>query len=763
MTTELLEHATPTPAHRERIRIPVAGMTCAACQARVQRALAQQPGVDDASVNLMMETASVTFDPSVATPERLVQAIRDTGYGAEVPVIDVSVLEEQEARDRSQREELRSLTRRAIASGVAGVVAILLPMLATSSNALPFVMLALTAAVMAWAGRHFYVRAWQALTHRSADMNTLVAAGTGAAFLYSVVATLAPAFFSSHGVAPDLYYEPVIFIIALVLTGNVLEARAKRRTSTALRALVELQPPNARVVRGDAEIDVPVGRVVPGDVLLVRPGERIPVDGEILSGESAVDESMLTGESMPVEKRAGDRVIGATINRTGVFRYRATTLGSDSVLARIVRLMRDAQSSRAPIQALADRVSGVFVPAVILLSIATFATWFLAVHGAGSPVGTAFVRAFAAAVTVLIIACPCAMGLAVPTAVMVATGRGAEAGILIKGGEALQRMGDVTTVVLDKTGTITEGAPAVTEIAIAPGAGRDPDELLRLVASLESQSAHPIAEAIVARAGNRGLARAGIQSIELIVGRGVTGVAGDTALAIGNAELMAERAVSIAPLEERARAIAGEGKTVVFVAADGALAGLIAIADPIRATSRDAVSRLHSMGLAVVMLTGDDARTAQSIARDAGIDRVVAGVLPEGKVAEIARLQREGAVVAMVGDGINDAPALAQADVGMAIGGGTAIAADAADVVLMRADLATVAQAIALSRRTMRTMRQNLFWAFVYNVIGIPVAAGALYPAFGILLTPVLASAAMAFSSVSVVTNSLRLKRAQLS
>ena len=766
MTTNLLEHTAPASTHRERIRIPVTGMTCAACQANVQRALAQQPGVDDASVNLMMESASVTFDPSVATPERLVQAIRDTGYGAELPPVDVSVLEEQEARDRTQREELQSLTRKAIASGIAGVVAMalpILPMLAMDSSAMPFVLLALTLTVMAWAGRHFYVRAWRALAHRLADMNTLVAAGTGAAFLYSVVATLAPAFFTSHGVAPDLYYEPVIIIIALVLTGNVLEARAKRNTSTALRALVELQPPDARVVRGDAEIDVPVGQVVPGDVLLVRPGERIPVDGEILSGASTVDESMLTGESMPVEKGAGDRVIGATINRTGAFRYRATTLGADSVLARIVRLMRDAQSSRAPIQALADRVSGVFVPVVILLSIVTFATWFLAVHGAGAPVGTSFVRAFAAAVTVLIIACPCAMGLAVPTAVMVATGRGAEAGILIKGGEALQRMGDVTTVVLDKTGTITEGAPAVTEIVVAPGAGRDADELLRLVASLESQSAHPIAEAIVEHARSRGLARESIQSIELIVGRGVTGVAGETALAIGNAELMAEWSVSTAPLEDRARALADEGKTVVFVAADGALAGLLAIADPIRATSRDAIARLRSRGLGVVMLTGDDSRTAQSIARDAGIDRVVAGVLPEGKVAEIARLQGDGAVVAMVGDGINDAPALAQADVGMAIGGGTAIAADAADVVLMRADLATVAQAIALSRRTMRTMRQNLFWAFVYNVIGIPVAAGALYPAFGVLLTPVIASAAMAFSSVSVVANSLRLKRAQLS
>jgi P-type Cu+ transporter len=748
---------------REQIRIPVSGMTCAACQAHVQRALARQPGVEDASVNLMMETAAVTFDPSVATPETLVQAIRDTGYGAELPALDLSVLEEQDARDRSQREELRALMRKAIGSGAAVVLAMLLPVLGLGARALSLGMLALAAIVMLWAGRHFYVRAWQALVHRSADMNTLVAAGTGAAFVYSVVATLAPSFFASHGVAPHLYYEPVIIIIALVLTGNVLEARAKRHTSTALRALVELQPQSARVVRGGEEVDVPVGQVVPGDVLLVRPGERVPVDGEIVSGSSAVDESMLTGESMPVEKHEGDRVIGATINRTGAFRYRATTLGANSVLARIVRLMRDAQSSRAPIQALADRVSGIFVPVVMLLSVATFLTWLVAVHGGGAPMGTAFVRAFAAAVTVLIIACPCAMGLAVPTAVMVATGRGAESGILIKGGEALQRTGDVTTVVLDKTGTITEGAPTVTDTLVAPGAERSADEVLRLAASIESESNHPVAEAIVRHARERGLAKHSIQSVEYIVGRGITGVANDVALAVGNAELMAEWSVTVAPLENQARALAGEGKTIVFVATNGVLAGLLAIADPIRATSRSAVAQLRAMGLTVVMLTGDDARTGQAIARQAGIDRVVASVLPEGKVAEIARLQGEGAVIAMAGDGINDAPALAQADVGMAMGGGTAIAAEAADVVLMRSDLAAVAQAILLSRRTMRTMKQNLFWAFVYNVIGIPVAAGVLYPAFGILLTPVIASAAMAFSSVSVVTNSLRLRRSKLS
>ena len=755
-------------ARRESIRIPVTGMTCAACQARVQSTLARQPGVDDASVNLMLESAAVTFDPAVTNAETLVSAVRSTGYGAELPSADVSPLAEQEARDRSQREEVRAMTRKALVSVAAGVLAMVLPMLfpmvvPMQTRALPWMLLALSATIVAWAGRDFYVHAWQALRHHSANMDTLIAAGTGAAFVYSLVATFAPGFFLAHGVAPNLYYEAVIVIIALVLTGNVFEARAKRSTSSALRALVELQPVTARVVRGDVEVDVPVSSVVAGDVLLVRPGERIPVDGEIISGSSAVDESMLTGESLPVEKIASDRVIGATINRTGAFQYRATTLGANSTLARIVRLMRDAQSSRAPVQALADRVSAIFVPVVISLSIATFATWFVALHVSGASPGTATVRGFAAAVAVLIIACPCAMGLAVPTAVMVATGRGAEAGILIKGGEALQRTGDVSTVVLDKTGTITEGAPAVTDVIVAPGAQHSADELLQLASSLESQSAHPLADAIVRRAKERGLAKQSIQSNEYLVGRGATGVAGGVALAVGNASLMRDLGLSTASLADRASALASEGKTIVFVAANGALAGMLAIADPIRATSRAAIDRLKTMGLTVVMLTGDDQRTADAIAKAAGVDRVVAGVLPEGKVAEIARLQHAGAVVAMVGDGVNDAPALAQADIGIAMGGGAAIATEAADVVLMRSDLGAAVQSILLSRRTMRTMRQNLFWAFIYNVIGIPVAAGALYPAFGILLSPVLASAAMAFSSVSVVANSLRLRRANLS
>src|SRR6185369_8767273 len=500
-----------------------------------------------------------------------------------------------------------------------------------------------------------------------------------------------------------------------------------------------------------------------GDTVTVRPGERVPVDGEVLSGASEVDESMLTGEPMPVAKGPGARVIGGTINRTGAFRYRATTLGVDSVLARIVQLMRDAQGSRAPIQRLADRISAVFVPVVIALAAVTFVIWYLAISANGTD-GAPLVRAFAAAVAVLIIACPCAMGLAVPTAVMVATGRGAQLGLLIKGGEALQRAGDVTTVVLDKTGTVTEGRPAVTDVVIPPEASRSADQLLRLVASLEAASEHPLAEAVVRHAREeRGLTLAPVEGFQSLTGLGAVGVVDGSALAVGNAALLAGYAVHIDPLRETAERLAGEGKTAVFVAVDGALAGLLAIADPIKLTSRAAVETMQRMGLGVVLLTGDERRTAEAIARQAGIERVVAGVLPEGKVAEIERLQSAGEVVAMVGDGINDAPALARADVGIALGTGTDIAVEASDVTLMRGDLAGVPSAIALSRRTMRTMKQNLFWAFVYNVVSIPIAAGALYPAFGLQLSPILASAAMAFSSVSVVANSLRLRRARLS
>jgi P-type Cu+ transporter len=740
------------------VRIPVSGMTCAACQARVQRTLERQPGVTSAAVNLMMKSATIDYDPAQTDPNHLVKAIRETGYDAELPSTTQTVFDEQQSRDAAQREEFADLRRKAIVSGVAGVIAMIASMVSMDNAVLMFALLVITAAVMLWAGRHFYTRAWAAFRHHVADMNTLIALGTGAAFLYSVIATVTPGFFVRRGVAPDVYFEAVIIIIALILTGNTFEARAKMRTSSALRALVHLQPKTARIARGgDAEVDVSVEQVQPGDTVVVRPGERVPVDGTITSGESAVDESMLTGESMPVAKKTGDRVIGGTVNRTGAFRYEATTLGADSVLARIVRLMRDAQGSRAPIQRLADQISAVFVPVVVSIAVATFVTWF--VVGDAVSMSAPAVRGFAAAVTVLIIACPCAMGLAVPTAVMVATGKGAELGALVKGGETLQRLGDVTSVALDKTGTVTEGRPAVTDIIVAPGAKWNSDELLSLAASVESMSEHPLADAIVRRAKEATVKISRPNEFRSHTGRGAAARVDAHWVMVGNEALLAECEVDLKSLREDADRLATEARTPVFVAVDGVAAGVLGIADPIKNSSRGAIQRLHSDGLDVVMLTGDNPVTAEAIAREAGVDRVVAGVLPDGKVTEIQRLQARGKIVAMVGDGINDAPALAQADVGMAIGGGTDIAAEAADVVLMRGDLRAVSQTIALSRRTMRTMKQNLFWAFAYNVVGIPIAAGVLYPEFGVLLSPIIASAAMAFSSVSVVGNSLRLRR----
>jgi Cu+-exporting ATPase len=764
-------------------------MTCAACSARVQRVLERTPGVYSAAVNLMTNSATVRFDASRVAAPALVERIRRTGYGAELPVHRRTAVEEQVAQDEARAQEYRSLRTKAVVALVAGVGAMgaSMPLMAANAHlgtgmsdpflrwvmgafdpalrriapwlyavsprVIAFLLLGVTTGVMLWAGRHFYTRAWVAFRHHSADMNTLIAVGTGAAYVFSVLATVAPGFFVTRGVAPDVYYEAVIIILGFILAGNALEARARTRTSAALRKLVDLQPAAARVVRGGVETDVPVEAVQTGDEVIVRPGERLPVDGEVVSGSSAVDESMLTGEPLPVAKSAGDRVIGGTVNRTGAFRFRATTLGADSVLAQIVTLMREAQGTRAPIQTLADRVSAVFVPVVISIAIATFAVWFVLA-------GTApLVRAFAASVAVLIIACPCAMGLAVPTAVMVATGKGAELGVLIKGGEALERAHEVDTVVLDKTGTITEGRPVVTDVI--PVGSFAAGEVLRLVASLERSSEHPLAAALAEAATSRGVSLVPADAFESHTGRGVVGAVLGHALAVGNDALMRDCAIDTAPLAGRAAELAADAKTTMFVNIDGSLAALIAVADPVRATSADAIRRLRAMSLDVVLVTGDVATAAHAIARQVGggIEQVVAGVLPAGKVDVIRRLQAAGHVVAMVGDGINDAPALAQADVGVAIGTGTDIAIEASDITLMRGDLHGVADAFAVSRRTMRTMRQNLFWAFIYNVIGLPVAAGALYPIAGILLSPILASAAMALSSVSVVSNSLRLAR----
>lgn len=789
--------ATMRPAG-ETITIPVSGMTCAACSSRVQRALDACPGVEQAAVNLLLGSATVTFDPQRASAGDVVDAVRATGYGAELPAPSDAGRAGHAIQDHAHRAEARALAWRAGFALAAALVSMVLSMALgsgaapTGTSVDPFMrwtmahltplmaaaapwlfavphavllgaLLALTVAVMGWTGREFYARAWIAFRHRGADMNTLIAVGTGAAFIYSLAATLVPSFFAAHGVATDVYYEAVTFIIALILLGNAIEARATQRTSSALHALAAMQPPLAHVVADGTERDIPVGDVRTGDEIVVRPGERIPVDGVVVAGQSAVDESMLTGESMPIEKRPGDAVIGATINGTGALRYRATSLGTDSVLARIVRMVRDAQATRAPIQTLADRVSAVFVPVVIQIAIVTFVVWFVAFDASAGGV-TAFVRAFAAAIAVLVIACPCAMGLAVPTAVMVATGRAAQSGLLIKGGAALQRAGDVRTIVLDKTGTVTEGRPVVTDVIAVPGGRWAPTDIVRLAASVERASEHPVAAAIVAHGAAAG-SLADVTGFRSITGRGAEGTVGGDRVSVGNAALMAASGIGVTPLEDDAARLTDDAKSLVYVAVNGALAGVIAVADPVRPTSRAAIARLRAMGLDVVMLTGDNARTANAVARAAGIDRVVAGLLPEGKVAEIDRITRErGHAVAMVGDGVNDAPALARADIGIAIGWGTGtdVAAEASDITLMRGGVEAVVTAIALSRRTMRTMRENLGWAFAYNVIGIPIAAGVLYPAFGILLSPVIASAAMAFSSVSVVTNSLRLKRIHL-
>ena len=742
-------------AGQTTLEIPVTGMHCAACVGRVQHAV-EGEGVSSAVVNLMTNSATVAFDPAVVTPDALVERIKTTGYGASLPIGTQSDAERQEEQDTSRRAEYLDYRRKGIASLAIGIPIMLMPMsVAMTTPAWPWIQLAITTAVMLWAGRTFYSRAWTAFRHRSADMNTLIAIGTGSAYLYSLAATVAPQAFTSNGVAPSLYYEAVIIIIALILAGNALEARAKGETAGAIRRLIDLQPKTARVLRNLQEVDIAVAQLESGDIVIVRPGERIPVDGEVTKGTSSVDESMLTGEPMPVTKNAGDRVTGGTINGTGAFRFRATTLGASSVLSRIVKMMREAQGTRAPVQRLADRISAVFVPVVLGIALITFAVWYFAAGDRG------FVHALAASVAVLIIACPCAMGLAVPTAVMVATGKGAQLGVLIKGGAALERASEITTVVLDKTGTITAGKPAVTDIVMAPGASIDESTMLQLAAALESNSEHPLAAAIVAHARANQIKIAKTSSFESTTGRGTMGVVDTRAVIVGNAAMMAEWAIDTMSLDADAARLAADAKTVVFVGVDAKLAAIIAIADPIKPTSIEAVRRLKSLGLDVVMLTGDQPATANAIARSAGIERVVAGVLPDAKRDEIVRLQEEGRVVAMIGDGINDAPALAQSDVGISIGTGSDIAIEAGDITLMRGDLRAAVEAIELSRATMRTMRQNLFWAFIYNSIGIPLAAGVLYPSFGILLSPIIASAAMAMSSVSVVTNSLRLRRFQ--
>lgn len=774
----------------ETITLPVEGMTCAACQASVQRALSAAPGVRRAAVNLMTHEATVVYDPRLASPQSLVGAVQATGYVSRVPEAETDGLQADEAREREYARDYRSLLRKSLVSLALGVVAMVasMPLMggaaghgahggdpliawtmrvvdpplrlafpwlyAADPNVLRYGLLVATVFVMIWAGQRFYTRAWSAFRHRTADMNTLIAVGTGAAFGYSLAVTIAPRLLEERGAQADVYFEAIILIIALVLLGNAMEARAKRQTTKALREMARLQPTAARLRRGDHDQDVPVQDVKAGDLVVVRPGERFPVDGIVVAGTGAVDESMLTGESIPVTKQPGDRVIGATVNATGSFEITATTIGGRSVLAQIVRLMREAQGSQAPIQRLADRISAVFVPTVIGIALVTFALWLVV------PPDASFIRAMTAAVAVLIIACPCAMGLAVPTAVMVASGRGASAGILIKGGEPLERLASIDTVVLDKTGTMTEGKPRVVDSTFAEGVNSD--DALRRIVAVERLSEHPLAAAIVQWAADRSPGTASVDGFVAIPGRGARAVVEGLPVIVGTASLLSAEAIDVTSLNATLDRWAAEGKTPVVAAVASTVAAAFAIADPLRSNAAEVVARLKSLGIRTVMLTGDRRKTAEAIARQAGLQDVIAEVLPDGKVDAIKRLQAGGHVVAMVGDGLNDAPALAQADVGIAMASGTDIAAEAADVTLMRSDLAGVPSALLLARQTMATMKQNLFWAFIYNVIGIPIAAGALYPALGLLLNPVLASAAMAFSSVSVVLNSLRLRRARI-
>jgi len=777
-----------------KVTLPVEGMTCAACQANVQRALTAAPGVTKAAVNLMMHEATVHYDPATTDPAKLVDAINETGYVSRVPS-PASATADDDAREQAQARDYAALRLKAMVSLALGALAMIasMPLMgggvhgahasdpliawtmrvldpplrvaapwlyAIPLTTLTLALLATTVVVMTWAGRHFYVRAWQGLRHRNADMNTLIAIGTGAAFVYSAVATVAPGLFVAQGARPDVYYEAVIIIIALVLLGNAMEARAKSTTTRALRQLAKLQPSTARVSRNGNEVDVPIAEVRSGDRVIVRPGERIPVDGVVTSGTGAVDESMLTGESMPVDKRPGDRVIGATINTSGALDVTATSIGASSVLARIVALMKEAQGSQAPIQRLADRISSVFVPTVLSIAIAAFALWMIV------PAEPSIASALTAAVAVLIIACPCAMGLAVPTAVMVASGRGAAAGVLIKGGEPLERLSQVDTIVFDKTGTLTQGAPQVVDFTLLPG--HDKATVLRMVAAVEARSEHPLAKAIAEYSrehgeGTEGTERAGaVSNFVAHAGRGVAAEVNHHRIIVGTQRLLEESQIDTKPVTDTLTSLTTQGRTVVIAAIDGTVAATFAIADALRPEAQAVVSSLRGRGLGVVMLSGDRRGTAEAIATQVGIADVIAEVLPDGKVEAIKSLQQDGRRVAMVGDGLNDAPALAQADVGMAMASGTDIAAEAASVTLMRNDLTSVEHAIVLARKTMSIMKQNLFWAFIYNVVGIPIAAGVLYPTFGILLSPILASAAMAFSSVSVVSNSLRLRGVSL-
>ncbi len=732
------------------LSLGVGGMTCASCAASVEKALGALPGIDSVSVNLASERALVSFTGDPPSEEKLREAVEGAGYSYLGALQEGLPDRERERRDVEMKRLRRELAFAAVLAAVVAAIE-MGHMTGLTSFHLPALLFALTLLLLAVSGRRFFAGALAALRRRTADMNTLVAVGVGSAFLISAAGALSPGTFTRGGMEPPLYFDTAAVIVTLILLGRYLEARARGRASDAVRKLLDLSPRNARLLSPEGPRDVPAGSLRPGDLLLMRPGEQVPVDGEVTEGRSQVNEAMLTGESLPVSKTPGSPVYAGTLNTLGSFTFRAVRVGSETTLARVIRLVEQAQGSKAPIQRLADRVAAVFVPWVIAIAFVSFLLW-LALGPRPS-----LTHAFTVFASVLLISCPCAMGLATPTAVMVGTGRGAQAGVLFRDAGALETLSRVQAMALDKTGTLTSGKLTVTDLL--PAEGVRPEDLLQAAASLEKHSEHPLGEAVVAEAKRRGLSSLPVEGFAALPGRGVEGTVGDRATLAGRRLLMEERGVDLSSLEKASGALADDGKSVVFVARDGKALGALGVADAPKREARWVVEALQEQGLRVVMLTGDNERTARAVGKSLLIDRVLSEVLPGGKAEVVRELQRDGTRVAMVGDGINDAPALAQADVGLAMGGGTDVALETAGVTLMGSDLSGILKALDLSRRTMRTIRQNLFWAFAYNVAMIPVAAGVLYPFTGLLLQPIFAAGAMAFSSLFVVTNSLRLAR----
>jgi Cu+-exporting ATPase len=745
-----------------KITIPIKGMTCAACVKRVQDSLASLNGVLSAAVNLATEKATIEYSPAQVGIREFKKAVQGIGYD----IVEVEQGEDIVEKERREREEAYQRLKRKLIAGAALTLPVFLLVfweriglsaVVEIPKQINFLLqFVVQTPVQFWVGWQFYTGAIAAARHRTTNMNTLIAVGTSAAYIYSVIATFFPSVFEIKGYSAHVYFDTAATIIVLILLGRLFEARAKGRTSEAIKKLIGLQPKTARVVRDGGEQDVPIEEVEPGDIILVRPGEKIPVDGVVKEGYSSIDESMISGESIPVEKKAGDEVIGATINKTGSFKFEATKIGRDTMLSQIIHMVQEAQGSKPPIARLADRIASVFVPAVIGIASVTFIVWlFLGPE-------PALTYALLNFVAVMIIACPCALGLATPTSIMVGTGKGAENGILIRGAEALEIAHRINAIVFDKTGTLTKGEPVVTDIVKSEELKVESEEIIQLAASAEKGSEHPLGEAIIKKAREKGLELKDPVDFKAFPGHGIRAKIDDKVIFLGNGKFMNDEGINTGGLSQKAEQLSGEGKTPMFVAADGAVLGIVAVADTLKDNSAAAIRALSMTGVETVMITGDNKRTAGAIAKQAGIDRVFAEVLPEEKAEEVRKLQSENKIVAMVGDGINDAPALAQADVGIAIGTGTDVAMEASDITLIGGDLKGVAASISLSKATIRNIKQNLFWAFAYNTILIPVAAGVLFPFFGILLNPMFAAAAMGMSSVTVVTNALRLRKIEI-